>query len=94
MCVKLGIVDSDPENIARVMPGMIMNVRFFPCADSRMIVAGSKFGEVGFWNLDPKAEEEDGVYLYHPHSGPISGISIQPHCLSKVIFYLKISLLF
>ncbi|KAL5547653.1 hypothetical protein UlMin_002884 [Ulmus minor] len=81
----LGIVDSDPENIARVVPGMIMNVRFFPCADSRMIVAGNQFGEVGFWNLDPKVEEKDGIYLYHPHSSPILGISIQPHCLSKVI---------
>ncbi|KAL5547655.1 hypothetical protein UlMin_002886 [Ulmus minor] len=52
----------DPENISSVVPGRIMNVRFFPCADSRMIVAGNKFGEVGFWNLDPKVEEEDGFF--------------------------------
>ena len=57
----------DPKNIARVVPGRIMSVRFFPCSDSRMIVIGNKFGLVGFWNLDPKVEEEDGIYLYHPH---------------------------
>ncbi|XP_022987507.1 WD repeat-containing protein 76 [Cucurbita maxima] len=82
--LKVGSLVLNADNIARVVPGRIMAVRFFPCRDSRMIVVGNKFGEVGFWNADHQSEEGNGVYLYHPHSGPISGISIQWHALSKV----------
>jgi hypothetical protein len=59
---------------------------FFLCKDSRMVVVGNKFGNIGFWNVDCVTEEKDGIYLYHPHPGPISGISIQQHCLPKVIW--------
>lgn len=83
-CIKPASLVLNADNIARVVPGRIMAVKFFPCRDSRMIVVGNKFGEVGFWNADHEAEEGNGVYLYHPHSGPISGISIQRHALSKV----------
>ncbi|XP_038878375.1 WD repeat-containing protein 76 [Benincasa hispida] len=83
-CLKPASLVLNADNIARVVPGRIMAVRFFPCRDSRMIVVGNKFGDVGFWNADHEAEEGNGVYLYHPHSGPISGISIQRHALSKV----------
>ena len=85
--LKVGSLVLNADNIARVVPGRIMAVRFFPCRDSRMIVVGNKFGEVGFWNADHQSEEGNGVYLYHPHSGPISGISIQRHALSKVPFF-------
>ncbi|EXB51697.1 WD repeat-containing protein 76 [Morus notabilis] len=77
----------NPRNIARILPDRIMHARFFPCASSRVIVAGNKLGDVGFWNLDPQRDDEeteDGIYTYHSHSGPVSGISIHQHCLSKV----------
>ena len=81
------------DNIARVVQDRIMALRFFPCSSSRIVVAGSKGGDVGFWNLDHKMEEEeDGVYRYHTHSGPVSGISIHQHCLSKVIFHMMLNL--
>ncbi|XP_015893174.3 uncharacterized protein LOC107427308 [Ziziphus jujuba] len=83
-CLKLSSLTLNPENIARVMPGRIMAVRFLPCNNSRMIVAGNKLGNIVFWNLDSKGEGEDGIYLYHPHPGPISGISVHQHCLSKI----------
>ncbi|PIA45701.1 hypothetical protein AQUCO_01600141v1 [Aquilegia coerulea] len=70
------------ENIARVMPGKILHLRFFPCDDRSMIVAGNKFGNIVFWDVD--SEGSDGIYLYQPHTAPISGISIQPFNLSKV----------
>ncbi|KAK7329979.1 hypothetical protein VNO77_24162 [Canavalia gladiata] len=69
----------DPENIARIVPGRITNVRFFPSSNVKMIVAGNKFGDVGFWNVG-----ESKIYLYSPHRAPISGILVQPHCLSKI----------
>ncbi|PQM42028.1 WD repeat-containing protein 76 [Prunus yedoensis var. nudiflora] len=82
--LKLESLTLNSENIARVVPGRITNVSFFPCTSSRMVVVGNKFGNVGFWHIDSKEEEESGVYLYHPHTGPISGILIQQHCMSKI----------
>ncbi|GLT85391.1 hypothetical protein SLE2022_035820 [Rubroshorea leprosula] len=72
-----------PENVARILPGRIMVVKFFPCTDLRMVVAGNKFGNVSFWNVNSK--DDDGIYLYRPHTGPISGISIQQSSMSKIL---------
>ncbi|KAG6676624.1 hypothetical protein I3842_15G161200 [Carya illinoinensis] len=83
-CLELESLSLNPENIARVVPGRILNVRFFPCSDRRIIVVGNKFGNVGFWDVDSGVQEEDGVYLYHPHPGPVSGISIHKHSLPKI----------
>ncbi|XP_042507238.1 WD repeat-containing protein 76 isoform X2 [Macadamia integrifolia] len=73
-----------PENIARVVPGRILNVCFFPTTYRLVVVAGNKFGNVGFWDVDCQEGEGDGIYLYRPHSAPVSGILIQPFSLSKV----------
>ncbi|KAJ4957569.1 hypothetical protein NE237_024680 [Protea cynaroides] len=73
-----------PENIARVVPGKIPNVCFFPTTYRLLVVAGNIFGNVGFWDVDSPAVEGNGIYLYRPHSDPVSGISIQPYSLSKV----------
>ncbi|CAK9179476.1 unnamed protein product [Ilex paraguariensis] len=74
----------EPENVARVVPGRIMSVRFFPTADMTTIVVGNKYGNVGFWNVDAEKEDGDGIYVYQPHSAPVSGISLQPFLLSKM----------
>ncbi|OIV99867.1 hypothetical protein TanjilG_26205 [Lupinus angustifolius] len=83
---KLESMSLEYENIARVVPGRITDVRFFPSSSLRMIVVGNKFGNIGFWNIgdtdDTNAEPQ--VYLYHPHSAPISGILVQENCLSKI----------
>ncbi|KAJ4958543.1 hypothetical protein NE237_025654 [Protea cynaroides] len=73
-----------PEYIARVVPGRILNVCFFPTTYRLLVVAGNKFGNVGFWDVDSPAAEGNGIYLYRPHSAPVSGILIQPYSLSKV----------
>ncbi|KAF9614399.1 hypothetical protein IFM89_018544 [Coptis chinensis] len=85
-CLDLGSMILKPENIARVMPGKILNVKFFPCKDRTMIVAGNKFGNVVFWDVESEQDEgrNDGIYLYQPHRAPVSGFSIQPFSLSKV----------
>ncbi|CDP14277.1 unnamed protein product [Coffea canephora] len=74
----------EQNNIARVVPGRILNVRFLPTTDARIAVVGNKFGDVGFWNVDADAEDGDGIYLYHPHPAPISGIACNPFSLSKM----------
>lgn len=91
-------MDLKPENVARLLPGRIMVVKFFPCSSTRMIAAGNKFGNIAFWNADCEDEKGDGIYLYHPHTGPISGILIQQYSMSKVLwvsnFDTNISLMF
>ncbi|KAJ4958359.1 hypothetical protein NE237_025470 [Protea cynaroides] len=73
-----------PEKIARVVPGTILNVCFFPTTYRLLVVAGNNIGNVGFWDVDSPAVEGNGIYLYRPHSASVSGISIQPYSLSKV----------
>lgn len=73
-----------PENIARVVPGRIMSLRFFPTRDMQMVAVGNKFGEIGFWHVNGKEEDGDGIHLYHVHEGPVSGIAIDPFSISKV----------
>ncbi|PIA45699.1 hypothetical protein AQUCO_01600139v1, partial [Aquilegia coerulea] len=73
-----------PENIARVMPDKILNLKFFPCPDRTIVVSGNSDGEIAFWDVDCEDEDCDGIYLYQPHEYSISGISIQPFSLSKV----------
>lgn len=72
------------KNVARVVPGRIMAIKFFPTPNMRMITVGNKLGNVGFWNMG-SPESEDGIFLYHTHPGPVSGISISEFNLSKVM---------
>ncbi|KAI6682397.1 hypothetical protein NL676_036278 [Syzygium grande] len=90
---RAGIVDSlefigsltlEEDNVARVVPGRVMAVKFFPTTELRIVAVGNKYGNVGFWNMDPEKEEGDGIYLYHPHSSPIGGISMQPFDIAKI----------
>lgn len=74
------------DNVARVVPGRIFSVRFFPTTNMTMVVAGNKYGHLGFWDVKPQhREDKDVIHLYQPHSAPISGISMHPFSLSKVI---------
>ncbi|PIN11375.1 WD40 protein [Handroanthus impetiginosus] len=82
--VDVGALQLKSENIARLVPGRIMSLRFFPTMDMQMVVVGNKFGDVGFWNVNGKKEDGDGIYLYHPHPGPVSGIAIDPFSISKM----------
>ncbi|WOL07666.1 WD repeat-containing protein 76 [Canna indica] len=69
------------ENVKKVLKGRILTVQFLPFVDRTVIVTGDKLGHVGFWDVDAEEGEEDGVYVYDPHSAPVSGISV--HSLSS-----------
>lgn len=83
-CLGLGLgsICLNPGNIARVVPGRIMDLRFLPCSNVTIIVVGNNFGNVGFWDVD--SEDYDRLYLYHPHAGTISGISMHQHYIQKI----------
>ncbi|RWW10984.1 hypothetical protein GW17_00025439 [Ensete ventricosum] len=70
------------ENVRKILDGRILTVRFLPFGDRTVVVTGDKLGNVGFWDVD--TEEGDGVYVYAPHSAPVSGISIHPFSSAKV----------
>ncbi|XP_065850408.1 uncharacterized protein [Euphorbia lathyris] len=84
ICMDLQSMKLKPENIARLMPGRITVVKFLPCNDVRMIAAGNETGNVAFWKLGSLGGDGDGIYLYRPHTAPISGILFQQSCLSKI----------
>ncbi|KAI8570518.1 hypothetical protein RHMOL_Rhmol01G0040600 [Rhododendron molle] len=83
-CIDLGSLRLEPENVARVVPGRIPTVRFFPSTNMKLVAVGSEFGHVGFWNVDARNEDGDGIYLYQPHLGRVTGIVIHPYSLTKV----------
>ncbi|KAK9130500.1 hypothetical protein Sjap_010987 [Stephania japonica] len=77
----------ESENVAKIMCGTITNVKFFPCVERAIVVAGNGIGNLSFWDVDCGKEDGNGAYLYRPHFGPVSGISIQPSALSKICFF-------
>ncbi|XP_068648816.1 uncharacterized protein [Aristolochia californica] len=81
---KLESLTLKEQNVARLVRGRILNVRFLPSGARTVIMVGDKFGNVGFWDVDCKEGEGEGIYMYSPHSAPVSGISVQPFSLSKI----------
>ncbi|TXG60795.1 hypothetical protein EZV62_012158 [Acer yangbiense] len=83
-CVDLGSLTLKPENIARIMQGKVLVVKCSPWSNVRMVVAGNKYGNVGFWNLNSEQDEGDAIYLYHVHTAPVSEIVFQQSFSSKI----------
>nr|GFA21796.1 WD repeat-containing protein 76 [Tanacetum cinerariifolium] len=40
------------KNFPRVLPGNVMEVKFYPTKDIRVVVAGNDCGDLGFWKLN------------------------------------------
>ncbi|CAH8296014.1 unnamed protein product [Eruca vesicaria subsp. sativa] len=72
----------EPCNVKRVVPERVLVVKFLPCEDVKLVAAGDKDGNVGFWNLDC---EEDSVSLFKPHTGSVTSLVFQQNSFSKVI---------
>lgn len=72
------------KSFARVLPGKVTEVKFYPTTYMRMLVAGNDSGNIGFWKIDSN-EDENGIYVYQPHPAFITGISVQSSSLSKVV---------
>ncbi|KAK4792321.1 hypothetical protein SAY86_022756 [Trapa natans] len=81
--LDINTLSLEVNNIARVVSGRIMAIKFFPTPNMRMIAVGNKFGNVAFWNMEAP-EVEDGILLYQTHPGPVSGISISEFNMSKM----------
>ncbi|XP_020525731.1 WD repeat-containing protein 76 isoform X3 [Amborella trichopoda] len=79
---EVGQLRLKADNVARLVPGRILSLGFFPCLERTVVVAGDKLGYVGFWDTDDK--EGDGVYTYCPHSAAVSGVVVRPFHLTKI----------
>ncbi|KAK8953810.1 hypothetical protein KSP39_PZI001802 [Platanthera zijinensis] len=77
-----------PENVARVLPDRIFSVQFLPSAYRTVVAVGDKSGKIGFWDLDfvdgDGEREGNGIYVFAPHSAPVSGISVHPSSMTKI----------
>lgn len=80
-----GPLSLESNNVARVVPGRVFVVKFMPCQNVKLVAAGDKLGNVGFWNLDG---EDDGIYLFHPHTAPVSSLVFHQNSFSKASFVL------
>ncbi|KAF3539539.1 hypothetical protein F2Q69_00023749 [Brassica cretica] len=81
----LGSVCLEQCNVKRVVPERVLVVKFLPCEGVKLVAAGHKDGNVGFWNLDCQNEEEDGgVSLFKPHTYSVTSLVFQQNSFSKV----------
>ncbi|XP_075063610.1 WD repeat-containing protein 76 isoform X2 [Mixophyes fleayi] len=62
--------------VAKVVPSLIFSVAVHPSKSQILVAAGDKFGHVGLWDLRNKSG--DGVYLFAPHSRPVTTLSFSP----------------
>ncbi|KAJ0256691.1 DROUGHT SENSITIVE 1 [Hirschfeldia incana] len=79
-----GVMSLEPCNVVRVVPGRVLDLKFLPCENVRLLAAGDMHGNVGFWNLDCQGDG-DGISVFRPHSSSVSSLVFQQNSFSKVI---------
>ncbi|XP_058521902.1 WD repeat-containing protein 76 [Ochotona princeps] len=65
------------DTVCKVTQGAVFSVAFHPSETRILVAAGAKSGQVGLWDLS-RCPKEDGVYLFHPHSQPVSCLYFSP----------------
>ncbi|XP_034350395.1 WD repeat-containing protein 76 isoform X3 [Arvicanthis niloticus] len=70
-----GMVISE-ATVRKVTKGAISSVALHPSEVRTLVAAGSKFGQIGLWDLTQQGE--DGIYVFHPHSRHVSCLSFSP----------------
>ncbi|XP_075387549.1 WD repeat-containing protein 76 [Tenrec ecaudatus] len=71
-----GMVISE-DNICKVTSGAVFSVALHPSETRTLVAAGAKFGQIGLWDLSQQPKE-DGVYVFQPHSRPVSCLYFSP----------------
>ncbi|XP_052039363.1 WD repeat-containing protein 76 isoform X2 [Apodemus sylvaticus] len=70
-----GMVISE-ATVRKVTSGAITSVALHPSEVRTLVAAGAKSGQVGLWDLTQQSE--DGMYVFYPHSQPVSCLSFSP----------------
>ncbi|XP_057344750.1 WD repeat-containing protein 76 isoform X1 [Manis pentadactyla] len=71
-----GMVISE-DTVCKVTKGSIISMALHPSEIRTLVAAGAKTGQVGLWDLTHQ-RKEDGVYVFHPHSQPVSCLYFSP----------------
>ncbi|XP_067411540.1 WD repeat-containing protein 76 isoform X2 [Emydura macquarii macquarii] len=64
------------DAVAKVVKYRIYSVAIHPSESRTLVAAGDKSGQIGLWDLNSKYE--DGVYVFIPHSQPVSCMYFSP----------------
>ncbi|XP_051039520.1 WD repeat-containing protein 76 [Phodopus roborovskii] len=62
--------------VRKVTRGAISSVALHPSEVRTLVAAGAKSGEIGLWDLTRQCEDE--VYVFYPHSQPVSCLYFSP----------------
>ncbi|XP_039816742.1 DNA damage-binding protein cmr1-like isoform X3 [Panicum virgatum] len=85
-----------PGNVRKLATTVIAVARVLPLADRTVVAAGTMQGHLVFWDADGPALEprlcqpygtrgaSDGVFMYHPHTGSVAGITAHPSAPRKI----------
>ncbi|KAM7158217.1 WD repeat-containing protein 76 isoform 2-T2 [Molossus nigricans] len=71
-----GMVISE-DTVCKVTKGSILSMALHPSESRTLVAAGAKSGQVGLWDLTHRPKE-DGVYVFQPHSQPVSCLYFSP----------------
>ncbi|XP_076347171.1 WD repeat-containing protein 76-like isoform X2 [Tachypleus tridentatus] len=63
------------DQVAKVTPTRIFSLAIHPVTTKTLVIAGSKWGHIGFWDVKSQTES-DGVFAFEPHSRPVNCIQI------------------
>ncbi|XP_059769399.1 WD repeat-containing protein 76 isoform X2 [Balaenoptera ricei] len=71
-----GMIISE-DTVYKVTKGPIFSVALHPSEIRTLVAAGARSGQVGLWDLTHQPKE-DGVYIFQPHSQPVSCLYFSP----------------
>ncbi|XP_015413002.1 PREDICTED: WD repeat-containing protein 76 [Myotis davidii] len=71
-----GMVISE-DTVCKVTKGSIFSMALHPSEIRTLVAAGARSGQVGLWDLTHQPKE-DGVYVFQPHSQPVSCLYFSP----------------
>ncbi|XP_042639629.1 WD repeat-containing protein 76 [Orycteropus afer afer] len=71
-----GMVISE-DTVCKVAKGAVFSVALHPSETRTLVAAGAKSGQIGLWDLTQRPKE-DGIYVFHPHSQPVSCLYFSP----------------
>ncbi|KAM9645479.1 WD repeat-containing protein 76 isoform 1-T2 [Trichechus inunguis] len=65
------------ETVCKVTKGSVLSLALHPSETRTLVAAGAKYGQIGLWDVTHQPKEE-GVYVFHPHSQPVSCVYFSP----------------
>ncbi|KAM4749059.1 WD repeat-containing protein 76-like [Rhinophrynus dorsalis] len=72
------------EAVAKVVQNRVFSVAIHPSESRTLVAAGDKCGQVGLWDMDDQSSD-NGVYVFVPHSRPVSCMSFCPFNSSQLL---------